>query len=453
MLLLCVAMLLPSVALAQDFAIFAKQKVVVADVRDRNDRPLSDGIKKVVRQGIIDACANSNDYEVYEVSMDDIRQQLKASGQTPSFPNICKQIGKQADYIIFTEIKTSSSAVGVSANNVTLFISSNLYRIATATEVLADTERAEATSQSIIEASTRLVSRMLGITPSSQPRTQTYAQQPTSTSPSTQPTNQQSGYQSQNSYQQQSYYNQTPQNYVEDASCGLNMKMVYVDGGTLQMGTTPEQNGEGDSDETPVHSVTLDSYYIAECEVTQEQWQKVMGTTIHQQASKAGYSTKGVGNDYPMYYVSWHEAQAFCQELSAMTGKTYLLPTEAQWEYAARGGKQSKGYKYSGSYAVDAVAWYDSNSGSTNHPVKGKRANELGLYDMSGSVWEWCSDWYGSYSSSSQSNPTGASSGEYRVLRGGSWYRNARLCRVSNRNSSTPSNRINYDGFRVVCLP
>lgn len=273
-----------------------------------------------------------------------------------------------------------------------------------------------------------------------------------STSVSAQSYNQHSGYQSQNSYQQRSYDNRTPQNYVENVE-GLNMKMVYVEGGTFQMGATSEQNGEGYDDEKPVHSVTLESYYIAECEVTQEQWQKIMGSTIHQQASKAGYSTKGVGNDYPMYYVSWHEAQAFCQELSALTGKTYCLPTEAQWEYAARGGKQSKGYKYSGSYAIDAVAWYDSNSGSTNHPVKGKRANELGLYDMSGSVWEWCSDWYGSYSSSSQNNPTGASSGEYRVLRGGSWNYRARSCRVSYRNDNTPSNRNYNYGFRVVCLP
>ncbi len=160
----------------------------------------------------------------------------------------------------------------------------------------------------------------------------------------------------------------------------------------------------------------------------------------------------GVGDNHPVYYVSWEEAQMFCRELSALTGKTYLLPTEAQWEYAARGGKNSRKYKYSGSYAIDAVAWYTSNSGSSTHPVKQKRANELGLYDMSGNVWEWCSDWYGTYSSSMQNNPTGASSGQFRVLRGGSWIFDAQDCRVSYRVNISPSFRGSY-GFRVVCLP
>lgn len=245
------------------------------------------------------------------------------------------------------------------------------------------------------------------------------------------------------------------QNYVENAGCDLGMEMVYVEGGTFTMGATSEQSGEAGSNESPAHSVTLDSYYIAECEVTQAQWQKIMGTTVYQQRDKANTSwpMRGVGDSHPMYYISWEEAQNFCRELSAITGKAYLLPTEAQWEYAARGGKHSKGYKYSGSYTIDAVAWYSDNSGSTTHPVKQKRANELGLYDMSGNVWEWCSDWYGLYSSSSQNNPTGASSGQYRVLRGGSWYYITQYCRSSKRGYYTPSNRYNNYGFRVVCLP
>lgn len=246
-----------------------------------------------------------------------------------------------------------------------------------------------------------------------------------------------------------------PQDYVEQANCGLDMKMVYVEGGQFQMGATSEQSGEAFNNESPVHNVQLESFYIAECEVTQAQWQKIMGTTIYQQRDKANtsWAMYGVGDNHPVYYVSWEEAQMFCRELSALTGKTYLLPTEAQWEYAARGGKNSRKYKYSGSYdAIDAVAWYTSNSGSSTHPVKQKRANELGLYDMSGNVWEWCSDWYGTYSSSMQNNPMGASSGQYRVLRGGSWYSDAQLCRVSNRGCTTPSNRDD-GGFRVVCLP
>ena len=179
-----------------------------------------------------------------------------------------------------------------------------------------------------------------------------------------------------------------------------------------------------------------------------------MGTTIHEQRIKAGYSfTNGVGSDYPMYYVNWEEAQEFCKKLSQLTGKTYVLPTEAQWEYAARGGVKSRGYKYSGSNTIGNVAWYSDNSSSSTHPVATKQPNELGLYDMSGNVWEWCSDWYGSYSSESQSNPTGPSTGSNRVLRGGSWCNSARNCRVSFRNYSYPSNRSFNDGFRFVLLP
>ena len=233
------------------------------------------------------------------------------------------------------------------------------------------------------------------------------------------------------------------QNYVENANCGLDMKMVYVEGGTFTMGATSEQSGEASFNESLTHSITLDSFYIGECEVTQAQWQKIMG-------NNPSYFK---GDSRPVELVSWEEAQNFCRELSAITGKTYLLPTEAQWEYSARGGKHSKGYKYSGSYAIDAVAWYSDNSGGATHPVKQKQANELGLYDMSGNVWEWCSDWYGLYSSSSHNNPTGASSGRYRVLRGGSSSHIARSCRSSCRDRYAPSGRLDNSGFRVVCLP
>ncbi len=234
---------------------------------------------------------------------------------------------------------------------------------------------------------------------------------------------------------------------------GIEFDIVYVKGGTFQMGATSEQGRDYDSDERPVHSVTLSDYYIGKFEVTQGLWEKVMGTTIHEQRIKAGYSsTNGVGSDYPMYYVNWEEAQEFCKKLSQLTGKTYVLPTEAQWEYAARGGVKSKGYKYSGSNTIGNVAWYDDNSSESTHPVGTKQPNELGIYDMSGNVWEWCSDWYGSYSSESQSNPTGPSTGSYRVLRVGSWSSDAWYCRVSNRGSLNPSSRDYYIGFRVVLL-
>lgn len=244
-----------------------------------------------------------------------------------------------------------------------------------------------------------------------------------------------------------------PQDFVE-TTLGLNMKMVYVEGGEFLMGATSEQGSDVLDREKPVRRVRLDSYYIGECEVTQEQWEKVMGTSIQQQASKAGTSGfRGIGPDYPMYYVSWDEAQAFCQELSRMTGRTYCLPTEAQWEYAARGGKKADGTKYSGSWSIDNVAWYSDNSSSSTHPVKKKLVNGLGLYDMSGNVCEWCSDWYDFYNANDTNNPTGPSSGSVRVLRGGSWSYDACRCRVSYRHNLSPGGRLSNCGFRVVVIP
>ena len=245
--------------------------------------------------------------------------------------------------------------------------------------------------------------------------------------------------------------------YVEAIGGVEGIKMILVEDGTFQMGATSEQGDDYDSNEKPVHSVTLDSYYIAECEITQAQWRAIMGTTVYQQRDKRDSTllVRGVGDNHPMYYVSWEEAQEFCQKLSKLTGKEYALPTEAQWEYAARGGNKSRGYKYSGSNTIDAVAWYAGNSNDETHPVKQKQPNELGLYDMSGNVWEWCSDWYGDYSSLDQTNPTGPSSGSYyRVGRGDGWYdsSNGWYSRVSSRGYNYPS-YYSYDvGFRVVRL-
>lgn len=235
---------------------------------------------------------------------------------------------------------------------------------------------------------------------------------------------------------------------------GVSFDMVYVQGGTFQMGNTKEQGKDTYKDERPVHKVIISDYYIGELEVTQGLWEKVMGTTIEQQCDKNGRSVLDkVGFDYPMYNVNWDEAQEFCKKLSRLTGKKYALPTEAQWEYAARGGVKSIGYKYSGSDDIDKVAWYRNNSGSSTHPVGRKQANELGLYDMSGNVEEWCSDWFDLYSSRSQTDPTGPSSGSYRVLRGGSWFSGAGGCRVSYRGGDDPDYRDSDRGFRVVLLP
>ena len=251
-----------------------------------------------------------------------------------------------------------------------------------------------------------------------------------------------------------SYGRNGNQDFTENA-WGINMKMVWVEGGEFMMGCTSEQENCG-YDEKNVRRVTIDGFYIGMLEVTQSQWEKVMGTSVYQQRDKANTSWPmyGTGADYPMYYVSWEEATEFCRLLSNKTGKTYTLPTEAQWEYAARGGNKADGTKYAGSNMIDAVAWYTDNSGSTTHPCGSKRANALGIYDMSGNVWEWCKDWYSSsYASYDTNNPTGPSSGSDRVSRGCSWNYSATCCRVANRNYNSPGGRNGSLGFRVVCIP
>ena len=221
---------------------------------------------------------------------------------------------------------------------------------------------------------------------------------------------------------------------------GVSFTMVGVKGGTFTMGGTSEQGRNADSDEKPTCQVTLSDYMIGETEVTQELWKAVMGTNL------SNFS----GTNLPVEMVSWYGCQTFIKKLNRLTGKNFRLPTEAEWEYAARGGQKSQGYKYAGSHTLSDVAWYDNNSGSKTHPVKQKQANELGLYDMSGNVWEWCQNWKGSYSSGAQTNPTGPSNGSNRVLRGGGWNDNASNCRVSNRYDNTPTFTYSYLGLRLA---
>ena len=227
--------------------------------------------------------------------------------------------------------------------------------------------------------------------------------------------------------------------------------MKYVEGGTFTMGCTSEQGSDCDSDEKPAHRVTVSSFYMGETEVTQALWKAVMGS---EPTADGGWTSEyGRGDNYPAYRVSYNDiVNEFIPKLNRLTGKTFRLPTEAEWEYAARGGNKSKGYKYSGSNTLGSVAWYKDNSDSKTHPVKKKAANELGLYDMSGNVSEWCSDWFGDYSSGSQTNPVCASSGWGRVLRGGGCDCIARCCRVSFRNSYPPGALNYYYGFRLVIV-
>ncbi len=216
--------------------------------------------------------------------------------------------------------------------------------------------------------------------------------------------------------------------------------MVYVSGGTFTMGATSEQGSDALKNEEPTHSVTLSSFYLCKYEVTQALWRAVMGNN----------PSRFKGNSLPVEQVSWNDCQTFISRLNNLTGKNFRLPTEAEWEYAARGGNRSRGYKYSGSNALSDVAWYEDNSGDKTHPVGSKSPNELGLYDMSGNVWEWCSDWYGTYSSSSQTNPTGASSGSNRVRRGGGWGNDASYCRSSFRIYDAPDDRYYFLGLRLA---
>ena len=237
---------------------------------------------------------------------------------------------------------------------------------------------------------------------------------------------------------QQSSSNATGQLLIGDSITipvmdGISIDMVRVEAGTFTMGATPEMEYPED-DEKPAHQITLtNDYYIGKYEVTQALWQAVMGYNPS--------NFKGV--NLPVEQVSWDDCQEFISKLNRITGKKFRLPTEAEWEYAARGGKKSRGYQYSGSNNLADVAWNDGNSGNMTHVVGSKQVNELGIYDMTGNVWEWCQDWYGKYSRSSQTNPTGVNSGDFRVYRGGS-------CRSSYRGYNTPDNRIDNLGLRLI---
>jgi formylglycine-generating enzyme required for sulfatase activity len=230
--------------------------------------------------------------------------------------------------------------------------------------------------------------------------------------------------------------------------------MVLVEGGTFRMGS---DNGE--NDEKPVHTVTVKGFYMGKYEVTQKEWVEVMGNN----------PSNFKGDNLPVENISWNEAVEYCNKLSIKEGLTpayrgsgnnitcdfnaagYRLPTEAEWEYGAKGGnKDYISYEYSGGNSVESVAWYTGNSGSRTHPVGTKQANSLGLYDMSGNVWEWCWDWYGNYRNEAQTNPAGASSGTTRVERGGSWGYGAAFVRSADRDYFTPSNRDSNLGFRLV---
>ena len=248
----------------------------------------------------------------------------------------------------------------------------------------------------------------------------------------------------------------------------VNMEMIPVDSGSFEMGCTSEQTGDCDTDESPVHTVTLDSFKISKYEITNQQFANFMNAIgANSDGTQNGtqylyidrnncrikydsgeFTPEDDKANYPVVEVTWHGAKAFCENQGGR------LPYEAEWEYAARGGSQNSttNTKYAGSNTIDDVAWYVINSGGNIHEVGTKSPNELGIYDMSGNVWEWCNDWYGSnyYNNSPQNNPQGPADGSSRVLRGGGWNDAANFCRVSRRGDKSPDEASRYHGFRLV---
>lgn len=234
---------------------------------------------------------------------------------------------------------------------------------------------------------------------------------------------------------------------------GVSFVMKFVQGGTFRMGS---DDNDADYSEQPVHNVTVSSFYMAETEVTQTLWQAVMGS------NPSYFSNSTFGVNLPVENVSWNDCQAFLRKLNNLTGKNFRLPTEAEWEFAARGGNKSKGCKYAGSNSLDAVAWYantvktrgsTSSTGTlwwTPSTVRTKQPNELGLYDMTGNVWEYCQDWCGNYVSDSQVNPQGEPSSPVRALRGGCYCSNEWACRVQRRVPSHLDYKNHETGLRLL---
>ncbi|MFP4557682.1 MAG: SUMF1/EgtB/PvdO family nonheme iron enzyme [Bacteroidales bacterium] len=215
-------------------------------------------------------------------------------------------------------------------------------------------------------------------------------------------------------------------------------QMVFVKGGSFRMGDT---FGDGNKEEKPVHPVTISDFYIGKYEVTQSQWKTIMGN------NPSHFS----GCDQcPVERVSWLDIQNFIEALNELTGKNYRLPTEAEWEYAAKGGQKSRGYRYVGGNNINFVSWYAGNSANKTHPVGQHEPNELGLYDMSGNVWEWTSDWFSRFTDSPKTNPKGPDEGDFRIVKGGSWYGYVGGSRPSCRGSDDPGNKRSYIGFRLA---
>lgn len=230
---------------------------------------------------------------------------------------------------------------------------------------------------------------------------------------------------------------------------GVSFNMIYVEGGMFTMGVTKENDSEAEDNEMPVHKVTLSCFYIGETVVTQALWNAVMG--MKQTLDDEWNIIFGLGDKRPAYNISYNDCQEFLIKLNQLTGCTFRLPTEAEWEYAARGGSMSKGYKYSGSNTICDVAWFAPISNCETHDVGEKQANELGLYDMSGNVFEWCHDAFEDYTSEDIVNPRSEGNRySFRVSRGGSYCCHENVCRSTYRSKNVPWYSDSDTGLRLA---
>lgn len=389
------------------------KKIAILETVDKEDN-VKYGVELTVRAQMTKAIIEIDGYEAFDrVSLSQLMGEHDFQRKGYVSDEQIKALGEAtgAAYVLILEVAY--------VDEVTIILTSQIIDIESTKVKQVAIEQSATDGQSILKACRALARQLLlGGSSSSKSNTgnSTYVQQ-SSTTPN-----------------QQSQVREIEVN-------GVKFKMIYVAGGTFTMGATAEQIGY-QNDETPAHQVTLSDYFIGETEVTQELWYAVMG-------NNPSYFPRSSRN--PVEQVSWYDCQSFIRKLNQLTGLRFRLPTEAEWEFAARGGNCSKGYKYSGSNRIDDIAWYRGNSGNATHEVATCYPNELGIYDMSGNVWEWCSDWYGSYSSMAQTDPSGAGSGFSRVLRGCSWFSDAQSCRVTRRSNDTPDDRGQTEGLRLVC--
>lgn len=228
---------------------------------------------------------------------------------------------------------------------------------------------------------------------------------------------------------------------IKDAVREIVASMIFVKGGSFTMGSN---NSLSFPDELPTHSVTLSDYYLAKVTITQKQWTAIMGE------NSLWSENYGKGDNYPANFISYGQAKQFIERLNEYSGMQFRMPTEAEWEYAACGGQQSQGFVYSGSNDANKVAWYRDNAGEKMHPSAMLSPNELGLFDMSGNLWEWCSDYYGNYTSESATNPTGPETGAKRVVRGGSFTYEMAFSRCKTRNYLPETNQSVAVGLRLA---